>query len=54
MKNEEEEKKPCANEECPRPAESGEDFCETCDLEWNLLHRDKRPDGHPVPAEVPA
>ncbi len=41
MKDEEEETKPCANEGCPRPAEKGEDFCETCGLEWSLLHRDR-------------
>jgi hypothetical protein len=54
MKKEEDEKKPCANEGCPRPAEQGEDFCETCGLEWSLLRRDKRPDGSLVATEVPA
>ena len=52
MKDEEEEKKPCANEGCPRPAEKGEDLCETCSLEWSLMHRHKRPNGPFVPEEA--
>ncbi len=41
MKKEKEEKKPCANEGCTRPAEKGADCCETCALEWSLLRRDR-------------
>jgi hypothetical protein len=52
MKNEKDEKKHCANEGCPRPAEKGEDFCETCGLEWSLLRREQRRYPHPVSREV--
>ncbi len=52
MKNEEDEKKLCANEGCPRPAEEGEDFCETCGLERSLLRREERRGTHPVSGEV--
>jgi hypothetical protein len=54
MKDEEEKKRPCANEGCPRPAEKGGDFCETCGLEWSLLRRDRRPDVEPVLEEARA
>jgi hypothetical protein len=52
MKNQEDERKPCANEGCPRSAEKGEELCEVCALEWSLLHREKRPAGPSVPEEA--
>ncbi len=30
----------CDNDACPRPAESGEKFCEECGLERSLYRRD--------------
>jgi hypothetical protein len=34
--------RPCGNEGCPRPAESGEAYCSECGLEWSLFCRDGR------------
>ena len=42
MKTGKEERRPCANEGCDRPAETDSRFCETCGLDWELLRRDLR------------
>jgi hypothetical protein len=34
--------RPCGNEGCPHPAESGEAYCSGCGLEWSLFRRDGR------------
>ncbi len=43
----------CANGACPRPAESGEAYCEACGLEWSLYRRDSRHAGEPNRTESP-
>jgi len=42
MKEREEERKPCTNEGCRRPAQPGRNLCDTCDIEWGLYRRDLR------------
>jgi hypothetical protein len=43
----------CANEGCPRPAETGERWCSTCGLERALYRREaRRPT--PSPPEPPS
>jgi hypothetical protein len=42
MKTGKEERRPCANEGCGRPAEADSRLCETCCLEWTLFRRDTR------------
>ena len=44
---------PCANEGCPRPAESGEAYCGACGLERSLYRRDSRRAGEPDWTEIP-
>ena len=34
--------RPCANDNCPRPASPGEPLCETCALEFSLYRRAQR------------
>jgi len=34
--------RPCANDNCPRPASPGEPLCETCALERSLYRRAER------------
>jgi hypothetical protein len=34
--------RPCANDNCRRPASPGEPFCETCALEHSLYRRAER------------
>ena len=34
--------RPCANDNCPRPASPGEPLCETCSLERSLYRRAER------------
>ena len=37
--------RPCANDNCPRPASQGEPRCETCALEHSLYRRAERSAG---------
>jgi len=39
MNNETTAEKRCANDACPRPAVTGERFCEECGLERSLFRR---------------
>lgn len=43
----------CANEACPRTAESGEAYCGACGLERSLYRRDSRHAGEPNRMENP-
>lgn len=43
----------CANEACPRPAESGEAYCDACGLERWLYRRDSRREGQARPERSP-
>jgi hypothetical protein len=44
---------PCATEGCPRPAQEGDRYCESCAIERSLYRRHERARGSPA-AELPA
>jgi hypothetical protein len=44
------ESAPCANEGCTRRAQTGERYCETCELDRSLFQRDLRAVRRPTDA----
>jgi hypothetical protein len=48
MNEKETQRRICANEACPRPAEPGETYCAECGLERSLYFRESRED----PAQI--